>query len=111
MDLTLDLTMGKYYPYRKPNNEPLYIHRSSNHPLPILNNLPSSIRRRLTETSSDEDIFNNAAPMYNDALQASGYTERLVYDSNRKTQPTAQHRARKRSRRITWFNPLSIRTY
>ena len=30
-DVTLDLSRGKYYPYRKPNDKPLYINASSNH--------------------------------------------------------------------------------
>ena len=35
-DVTFDLTNGTYKPYRKPNDKPLYINRSSNHPSPIL---------------------------------------------------------------------------
>ena len=75
LDVTFNLNTGKYYPYRKPDNNPLYIHRSSNHPPHILKNLPAAISKRLTEISSDEETFKNAAPIYNDALKASGYTE------------------------------------
>ena len=32
LDLTFDLNSGKYYPYRKPNDKPMYINRLSNHP-------------------------------------------------------------------------------
>ena len=32
LDVTLDLKNNKYYPYRKPNNPPLYINANSNHP-------------------------------------------------------------------------------
>ena len=32
LDITLNLDTGKYYPYRKPNNLPLYVHKKSNHP-------------------------------------------------------------------------------
>ena len=31
LDINLDLRSGRYWPYRKPNNEPLYINASSNH--------------------------------------------------------------------------------
>ena len=32
LDVTLNLTVGTYYPYREPNNETLYIDSNSNHP-------------------------------------------------------------------------------
>ena len=32
LDVTFDLSSGKYWPYRKPNDEPLYIHAKSSHP-------------------------------------------------------------------------------
>ena len=32
LDITFDLTNGTYKPYRKPNDDPLYINRLSNHP-------------------------------------------------------------------------------
>jgi len=32
LDVTFNLSNGKYWPYRKPNDIPLYIHRESNHP-------------------------------------------------------------------------------
>ena len=32
LDVTLDLTSGKYYPYTKEGNIPLYVHTKSNHP-------------------------------------------------------------------------------
>ena len=31
LDVTFDLTTGKHKPYRKPNDDPLYIHKHSNH--------------------------------------------------------------------------------
>ena len=34
LDVTLDLPTGKFWPYRKPNNDPLYINAKSNHPQP-----------------------------------------------------------------------------
>ena len=38
LDVTFDMGNGKYWPYRKPNDSPLYIHKESNHPLALLNN-------------------------------------------------------------------------
>ena len=49
LDVTLNLCNGKYYPYRKPNDRPLYINRLSNHPPSILKHLSAAISRRLTD--------------------------------------------------------------
>ena len=40
LDVALNLTTGKYQPYNKPNNNPLYINILSYHPN-IIKNLPS----------------------------------------------------------------------
>ena len=32
LDITLNLKDGKFYPYRKPNDQPIYVHKLSNHP-------------------------------------------------------------------------------
>ena len=42
LDVTFDLPTLKYEPYRKPNDDPLYIHKHSNHPPSILRQLPAS---------------------------------------------------------------------
>ena len=36
LDVTLNLSTGKFRPYRKPNDRPLFVHRQSNHPPGIL---------------------------------------------------------------------------
>ena len=43
LDITLCLATGRYYPYWKPNDRPLYIYCRSNHPPNIIQNLPASI--------------------------------------------------------------------
>ena len=73
LDLTFDLNNSKYYPYRKPNDNPTYINVLSNHPPSILRNLPAAVSRRLTDNSTDRDIFMQAAPLYEEALKASVY--------------------------------------
>ena len=42
LDVTFDLSTGKYKPYRKPNDDPLYINKHSNHPPSILRQLGHS---------------------------------------------------------------------
>ena len=41
LDVTLNLNTETYQPYRKPNDNPLYVNRLSNHPLPSSNKYPS----------------------------------------------------------------------
>ena len=47
LDIKLDLRSGKYWPYTKEGNIPLYVHRKSNHPPSILKNIPESINKWL----------------------------------------------------------------
>lgn len=107
LDVSLNLANGKYYPFRKPGDNPIYINRQSNHPPSILKQLPGAISRRLTDLSCSETAFEDAAPMYNAALKASGYAENVMYDQTRKVPHAHTRLERKRSRRrkVTWFNP------
>ena len=53
LDITLNFCNGKYYPYRKPNDRPLYVNRLLNHPPSILKHQPAAISRCLTGISHD----------------------------------------------------------
>ena len=64
LHVTLDLRSGKYYPYMKEGNIPLYVHKESNHPPSILKDIPESISKRLSEISSDKECFDNAKGIY-----------------------------------------------
>ena len=101
LDVTFDLTKASYYPYRKPNNQPLYINTKSNHPPNIIKQLPASINRRISNNSCNEHEFDKAKPIYDTALKDSGYTDTLTYISNKQqTRPR-----RNRQRNIIWYNP------
>ena len=63
LDVTLDLNTGIYKPYMKPNNTILYINKDSNHPPSITRNIPAAVNKRLTSISSNEAVFNAAAPL------------------------------------------------
>ena len=102
LDVTLNLSTGKYQPYAKPNNVPLYMHKKSNHPPNILRNIPLSINKRLTEISSDEESFQRASQQYQQALQNSGYKHQLKY-KHPLNHTTIQTRNRRRN--IIWYNP------
>ncbi|PFX19719.1 hypothetical protein AWC38_SpisGene15848 [Stylophora pistillata] len=102
LDVTLDLSSGKYYPFTKEGNIPLYVHKKSNHPPSILRNIPESINRRLSEISSDRECFDSAKPIYQEALKKSGYSYTLSFNAASNQAPRPR---RNRQRNITWFNP------
>jgi len=102
LDVTLNLSTGKFCPYRKPDNYPLYINAKSNHPPSIIKHLPATISTRISSLSCDADEFNKASRVYNDALKTSGYRECLQYARNNNQ---SSHRRRNRPRNIIWFNP------
>ena len=101
MDVTLSLEDGSYRPYRKDDTVPLYIHKDSNHPPHIKKEMVKMVGRRISDLSSSEEIFKQAAPIYNQALRNSGFNEEIKFskrirDNNRKGN---------RSRRIIFFHP------
>ena len=79
LDVTFDHNKGIHYPSRKPNNDPIYINTKSDHPRSIINHLPTGISKRVSTISHDKKLFDKAAPLYNNALKASGYNDMLSY--------------------------------
>ena len=100
LDVSLDLPNGRYGPYRKPNDRPLYVHRESSHPPTVLKQIPLSINKRLCSIASTKAEFDREKPAYQEALTASGYKHQLTY-----TKPGSQTTKRKCKRKIIWFNP------
>ena len=98
LDVTFNLQTGKFWPYRKPNDTPLYIHHESNHPPNITKQLPTMIENRISSISCDENEFEKAKGDYNNALKSSGFHHNLKY--SKKNKPTTT-----RHRSIIWFNP------
>ena len=109
LDATFNLEEGTYSPFNKPNNTPEYVHRLSNHPPSVLKNIPEGVNRRLSSISSNEEIFNKATPIFQQALEKSGHSYKLKFNPPKQTKvPT-----RNRKRKIIWFNPpysLAVKT-
>ena len=82
LDVTFDLTTGKYKPYNKPGNIPLYINVKPNHPPNIIKNLDDSISCRINKLSSDNNVFENSKDIYNNALFNSGFKQKIKFDPN-----------------------------
>ena len=89
LDVTFNLNDGTYWPYQKPDNIIQYIHVESNRPPSIIKPIPKTIEKRLSKLSSNEEIFNESTPFYEDKLPVN----------------TKTHSKRNRKRNIIWFNP------
>ena len=98
LDITLNLNNGTYRPYKKPNDKLLYINTASNHPPQVIKQLPQAINDRLSNNSTNKQIFDRAKPEYEEALKRSGFSETLTFTKRDKKQ-------RNRKRNIIWFNP------
>ena len=98
LDLEFDLKFNSFKPYRKPGSEPIYVHKHSNHPPSILKQIPKNIAHRLSDNSSNQAIYQRAAPDYVKALQQGGFNDNLEYSAERPAR-------RNRKRKVIWFNP------
>ena len=77
--MTFDLDNNAYKPFD--NNKPIDMNKHSNHPPSILKQLPKSIEKRISETSSNKDIFDKSIKPYKDALTETGFSEALNYNA------------------------------
>ena len=101
LDGTFNHTDSSYSLFNKTNNEINYIHKQSNHSPSIIKQLPSSVERRLSKLSSNEKIFNDSIPIYQEALIKAGYNHKLTYQKHNQKKDNSQQR----KRQIIWFNP------
>ena len=77
LDVTFNLNDGTYWPYQKPDNIIQCIHVESNHPPNIINQISKSIKERLSQLSSDEEILNESLSFYIDKQHQSYYQQKL----------------------------------
>ena len=85
LDITFDLTTGLFKPYNKTNNIPRYVNSKSNHPPSILKEIPKSVSKRISSNFCNEQVFNAAAPFYNDILDKGGSSEKLPFEKEQYT--------------------------
>ena len=107
LDVSFNLAMDKFFPYRKPNNSPLYIHSESNHPPSITKQLPSMTSKHILNLSCNENEFNKAKPLYKSVLKSSGFNYSIKFKA------PAENARRNRNRKVIWFNPpysLNVKT-
>ena len=103
LDVQLNLITREFKPYRKPNDNPIYINAKSNHPPTIIKKLPQMIEHRISTLSSSQEIFNSEIGTYEKALRNSGHD--LNGDRKLKYKTSTEKKKRIRTRQITYFNP------
>ena len=69
----------------------------------VLRNLPKAIERRVSDISADQQTFDGAAPLYQNALKSSGFASTIEYQE-KATRATGRNRKNCR-RKVIWFNP------
>ena len=108
--MTFDVQNNSYKPYRKRDNLPVYINKRSNHPQTFLNELPKTTAKRISDISLSENIFQNAIPVYKEALPESGFTSDLVYTTQQTGYYNNHEENKKRRRKIIWLNLLFFKS-
>ena len=101
LDIALNLTTESYKPYRKPSDQPLYIDKYSNLPRHIIKTLPNTISKRISELSSTKKDFDEAAPIYIEAMKLAKHDCQIKYA--KENQQTSKQKNRKRN--IIWYYP------
>ena len=105
LDVHFDMKQETYTRYRKSNNDTIYIHKHSNHPQTMLRDLPKSISKRISDASSNEEIFNNHIPIYQHTLKNNGFNNSLIYRQSQHCYSPIQEKQKKRKQKIIWFIP------
>ena len=82
----------------------MYINKNSNHPPTVLRQLAKSVSKRISETSSNEQIFKESIPIYEEALKKSGFHEKLEY-VREEVDKHGKEEKKMRKQKIIWFNP------
>ena len=85
LDVTLNLSTGKYQPYNKPNNDPKYIDFNSNHPPSVTQNFADSISTRINNLLSDEHVLNSRKNIYDNACNVFVEVQKRKSNRGRKT--------------------------
>ena len=103
LDVSFNLEMDKFFPYRRPNNTPLNIHSESNHPPSITKQLPSMTNRHISNLSCNGNEFNEGKPLYETALKNSGFNYSMKFEA------PVENARRNRNRKVIWCNlPYSM---
>ena len=80
LDVRFNLNEQTYEPYRKPNNEPIYINIQSNHPSNIIADILKAITKRLVNISYNKNVFDRNVGIYQATLKNSGFDGKITFN-------------------------------
>ena len=100
----------------KEGDRPTYVHSQSNHPPSVLKNIALGVNKRLSMLNANQELFDQATPLYQEALARGKHTHTLSYDQEAATTigtpessqeaPTPPASSKRRRRRdVIWWNP------
>ena len=69
LDTHFEVVQDIQQPYKKRNNEPLYINKNSNHPQTFRKQIPKAISKRISDISSSKEIYDQNINYYKDRTQ------------------------------------------
>ena len=79
LDVTLNLYNGTVSPFGKRNQDLRYVDKGSNHPNQVFKYISKGIEHRLSNNSSNKEIFERSKQEYEEALKNGGYSIKLEY--------------------------------
>ena len=116
LDVTLNLTTGKYQPYNKSDNNPLCMNILSNHLSNIIKNLPENISKRINTLSADETKFNKSKDLYNNASAESGFKYKITFQKQQNTSTITNNTKKEKERLyslthhlVSMFQQMSVK--
>ena len=71
----------------------------------MLKQLTKPIEKRISENSSNIEVFNQSITLYKDALRESNFSDNLRYKTPTTKNIDEENQKCKRKRNIIWFNP------
>ena len=105
VDVSLNLNVGIYKAYKKPNKETGHIHVDSNYPPSVMKKIPKSMAARLFSLSSSKEKLLEAAQPYKQNLISCGRKKKLTY-----VEKSVKKQKETRKINIKWFNPPESKT-
>ena len=69
LNIHFEIKDNIYQPYKKLNDEPLYINKNSNHPLTVIKQILKTISKQVSDISSNREIHDQNISYYQDAFK------------------------------------------
>ena len=79
LDISFNFSENSFKSFHKDKQTPSYINVNSNHPRPIIRQIPNAVNIRINRLSSNKKISYENNRIYDEGLEKSGIKQRLEY--------------------------------